>query len=193
MASIIVGVDPHRKVFTASVLDERGRHLDHQHFANSRRGHQDALVWAQSIGSIHRVGIEGASGLGRQLAEFLVERGLDVRDVPPHKTAQQQRGRHEGKTDLLDAHRDAVETQTNDRLAHAFKSSTVAAPDSVSDQIALSHNARISLRKIRVQLIGELDALIHDLPEPLRTRLPERVTARARITAMAKLGRVRST
>ncbi|MFH8249490.1 IS110 family transposase [Microbacterium sp. B2969] len=192
MASIIIGVDPHRKVLTAAVLDESGRDLDHQHFANSRRGHEDALAWALTIGSIRRVGIEGASGLGRPLAEFLIEQGLDVRDVPPHKTAQQQRGRYEGKTDRLDAHRVAVETQTNDRLAHAFKSST-AAPDALRDQLALWHNARISLRKIRVQLIGELDALIHDLPELVRARLPERVTARARITAIAKLRRVRIT
>ena len=193
MTSIIVGVDPHRKVFTASVLDESGRDLDHQHFANTGKGHADALDWARSIGSIHKVGIEGASGLGRPLAEFLVGRGLDVRDVPPHKTALRQRGRHEGKSDRLDAHRVAAETHTNDRLAHAFKNSTTAAPDAVRDQIALWHNARISLRKIRVQLIGELDALIHELPEQIQAKLPERTTARARITAVAALGRMRST
>ncbi|MGH1524167.1 transposase [Leifsonia sp. L25] len=193
MVMITIGVDPHRKVFTASVLDESRRDLDHQHFVNTEKGHADALVWAQSIGSINKIGIEGASGLGRTLAEFLVDRGLDVRDVPPHKTAQRQRGRHEGKSDRLDAHRVAAETQTNDRLAHAFKNSTTAAPNAVRDQIALWHNARISLRKIRVQLIGELDALIQDLPERIRVRLPERTTARARITAVAALGHVRST
>lgn len=193
MGSIIVGVDPHRKVFTASVLDESGRDLDHQHFANTGKGHADALGWAQSIGSIDKIGIEGASGLGRPLAEFLVGRGLDVRDVPPHKTALRQRGRHEGKSDRLDAHRVAAETQTNDHLAHAFKNSTGAAPDPVRDQIALWHNARTSLRKVRVQLIGELDALIQELPEQIRARLPERTTARARITAVTALGRVRST
>lgn len=193
MVSITVGVDPHGKVFTASALDESGRDLDHQHFANTGKGHADALGWARSIGSIDKIGIEGASGLGRPLAEFLVHRGLDVRDVPPHKTAQRQRGRHEGKSDRLDAHRVAAETQANDGLAHAFKNSATAAPDPVRDQIALWHNARTSLRKIRVQLIGELDALIQDLPERIRTRLPERTTARARITAVAALGRVRST
>jgi transposase len=53
--------------------------------------------------------------------------------------------------------------------------------------MALWHNARSSLRKIRVQLIGELDAMIHALPEELRDQLPDRTTARAKITAMAKL------
>lgn len=191
MSSITVGVDPHRKVFTASVLDETGRRIDHHHFDNTRIGHTEALTWAQTIGSIGRIGIEGASGLGRPLAEFLVDQGLDVRDVPPHKTALRQRGRHEGKSDRLDADRVAAETQTNDRLAHAFKNSIAAGPDTIRDQIALWHNARISLRKTRVQLIGELDALIQELPEHVRARVPERTTARARINAIAKLGRVR--
>jgi transposase len=187
MTGIIVGVDPHRKVFTASVLDERGRSLGHSHFANNRAGHAAASAWARAWGVVERVGIEGASGLGRPLAEYLVAEGLDVRDVPPHKTSLRQRGRHEGKSDQLDAYRIATETQTNDALAHAFKHSPPAPPDQVRDQIALWHNARTSLRKIRVQLIGELDAMIHGLPEELRTQLPARTTVRARINALAKL------
>lgn len=55
------------------------------------------------------------------------------------------------------------------------------------DQIALWHNARTSLRKIRVQLIGEHDAMIQALPEDLRTQLPSRSTVRARINAIAQL------
>jgi transposase len=184
---ITVGVDPHRSVFTASVLDERGRNLGHEHFSNTRAGHAAALAWAQGLGTIDRVGIEGAGGLGRPLAEYLVDHGVDVRDVPPHKTSLRQRGRHEGKSDRLDAHRVAAEAQANDSLAHAFKHSQPAPPDPVRDQIALWHNARTSLRKIRVQIIGELDALIQQLPEQLRDQLPTRTTVRAKINAVASL------
>jgi transposase len=139
------------------------------------------------MGTVDRVGVEGATGLGRRLAGFLVGHGVDVRDVPPHKTSLRQRGRHQGKSDRLDAHRVAAETQANDFLAHAFKHSVPAPPDQVRDQIALWHNARTSLRKIRVQLIGELDALIQALPEELRNQLPARATVRARINAVARL------
>jgi hypothetical protein len=68
---------------------------------------------------------------GMTSAELLVEAGCDVRDVrdvPPHKTSARQRGRHEGKTDRLDSHRVAAETQTNVRLARAFKHAVSAAP-----------------------------------------------------------------
>ena len=185
---VTIGIDPHRKVFTASALDERRRALGHSHFENTRGGHTAALAWARGMGTVDRVGIERASGLGRPLAEYLVAEGLDAREVPPHKTSLRQRGRHEGKSDRLDAHRVAAETQTNDALARAFKHSQPAPPDQVRDQIALWHNARTSLRKIRVQLIGELDAMIHNLPEELRTQLPAGATVRARINAVAKLG-----
>jgi transposase len=188
-AVVTVGVDPHRRTFTATALDQRGGELGHEHFPNTGAGHQAALVWASAWGPLERVGIEGAGGLGRPLAEFLVAHGLDVRDVPPHKTSLRQRGRHEGKSDRLDSHRIAVETQINDRLAHAFKHHHPAAPDQVRDEMTLWHNARKSLTKIRVQLIGELDALIQDLPEDLRSQLPSTTTARARINAMRKLDR----
>lgn len=184
---ITVGIDPHRKVFTAAALDGRGRLLAHEHFDNSHDGHAAALAWANGLGSIDKFGIEGTGGLGRPLAEFLVGHDVEVREVPPHKTSLRQRGRHEGKSDRLDAHRVAVETQNNDNLAYAFKHSRAAAPDQVRDQIALWHGARTSLRKIRVQLIGELDALIQALPEELRTQLPTRTTVRARINAVARL------
>lgn len=184
---ITVGIDPHRKVFTAAALDERGRLLAHEHFDNNHDGHAAVLVWARELGAVDRFGVEGASGLGRPLSEYLVAHSVDVREVPPHKTSLRQRGRHEGKSDRLDAHRVAAEAQTNDALAYAFKQSQSAAPDQIRDQIALWHGARTSLRKIRVQLIGELDALIQALPEELQAQLPVRATVRARINAVARL------
>lgn len=184
---VTVGVDPHRRVFTATVLDQRGRDVGHGHFENNRAGHTAALAWARKLGPLGRVGIEGASGLGRPLAEFFIGESLDVRDVPPHRSATRQRGRHQGKSDRLDSHRVAAETLANDRLAHPFKQHEPLAPDPVRDRIALWHNTRISLRKIRVQLIGELDAMIHDLPEELRDHLSTRMTVRARINTVAAL------
>jgi len=186
-ASNIVGVDPHRKTFTATVLDTRGGALGHAHFPNTRDEHDTGLAWAAGLGPADRWDVEGASGLGRHLAEFLVAARCDVRDVPPHKTSIHQRGRHEGKTDRLDAHRVAVETQPNPRLARAFKHSASAAPDAVRDRIAPWHNARTSLTKVRVQLLGEIDALVHDLPEGLRTQLRPAKTVSARVNSLCRL------
>ena len=182
-----IGIDPHRQTFTATVLDPRGGELGHAHFPNTLAGHRAGVVWAAGFGSVERWGIEGASGLGRALAQYLIEAGCDVRDVPPHRTSARQRGRHEGKTDRLDSHRVAAEAQTNIRLARAFKHAESAPPDSVRERMALWHNARKSLTKIRIQLLGELDALVHDLPEDLRDQLPAMSTVRARVNSLGGL------
>lgn len=186
-AGNIIGIDPHRRTFTATVLDPRGGAIGLAHFPNTHEGHDSGLAWAAGFGPIDRWGVEGAGGLGRQLAEFLVEAGHDVRDVPPHRTSLRQRGRHEGKTDRLDSHRIAAEAQTNPRLARAFKHSGSAPPDSIRERIALWHNARRSLTKIRVQLLGELDALVQDLPEELLGQLPVTKTVRARVNSLGRL------
>lgn len=183
----IVGIDPHRETFTATALDPRGGEIGQAHFPNTREGHGAAVAWAAGFGSVERWGIEGTGGLGRPLAEYLVGAGCDVRDVPPHKTSLRQRGRHEGKSDRLDSHRVAAETQTNTRLARAFKCAEPALPNSIRERMALWHGARTSLTKIRVQLLGELDALVHDLPEDLRRQLPAMKTVSARVNSLGRL------
>ena len=184
---ITVGVDPHRRVFTATVLDQRGRDVGHGHFENNRAGHAAVLAWARSLGPFGRVGIEGASGLGRPLAEFLVGESIDVRDVPPHKTATRQRGRHKARATGWTRTGSPPRPRPTTASPTPFKQHQPLAPDPVRDRIALWHNARTSLSKIRVQLIGELDAMIHDLPEELRDHLSARMTVRARINSVAAL------
>jgi transposase len=183
----VVGVDPHRQTLTATVLDGRGAAVGHEHFPTTRAGFAQLLGWASAFGAIDRWGVEGASGLGRRLSEFLIEAGHDVRDVAPHRTSQRGRGRHQGKSDLLDSHRIAAETQANPQLPHPFKRAEPAHQDPVHARMALWHNARRSLCKVRVQLMGEIDALVQDLPDDLRVRITAAKTIRARINAFSSL------
>ena len=182
----IVGVDPHRRRFTATILDQRGSVAATEHFDNDLAGYVKATAWANDHGPVERWGVENAASFGRHLAEFLIEDGVDVRDVPPHRTARRGRGRHEGKSDIVDAHRIAQETQANPQLACAFKRATPAVIDPVREQLALWHNARKSLTRVRVQLLGEIDMLIHDLPEHLRSPITTAKTVRAKINAFSK-------
>jgi transposase len=183
----VVGVDPHRQTLTATVLDGRGATVGHEHFPTTQAGFAELLGWANAFGAISRWGVEGASGLGRHLSKFLIDAGHDVRDVAPHRTAQRGRGRHQGKSDLLDSHRIAAETQANPQLPHPFKRAEPAHQDPVREQMSLWHNARRSLCKVRVQLMGEIDALVHDLPEDLRAQITGVKTIRARINALGSL------
>jgi hypothetical protein len=79
----VFGADPHKRTVTASVLDERGGVLGTETFRVSGDGHRAMEAWALAFGPIVRWGIEGASGLGRHTAMYLIGQGHDVRDVVP--------------------------------------------------------------------------------------------------------------
>ena len=114
-AGNVVGVDPHKRTLTATVVDPRGGIVSSEHFRVSGDGHRALEAWAEQFGPVVRWGIEGASGWGRHTAIFLVGRGQDVRDVCPNRTGRQDRARQRGKSDMLDSERVARET-----LAHAL-------------------------------------------------------------------------
>ena len=101
---ITIGVDAHKRVHVALALDETGRELAHWRGANSAAGWHDFIQWASVLGRDHRVGIEGAWGYGRGLAQYLVEHGVVVYEVNARWTAAGRRSaRKPDKSDRLDA------------------------------------------------------------------------------------------
>jgi transposase len=114
---ITIGVDAHKRVHVGLALDDTGRELGHWRGPNSAVGWQDFVQWSSSFGAERRVGIEGAWGYGRGLAQHLVGQGAAVYEVNARWTAIGRRSaRKPDKTDRLDAravalflHREALE------------------------------------------------------------------------------------
>jgi transposase len=159
-------------------------------FKVSGVGHRALLEWAEGFGPVRRWGIENASGLGRHTAVFLVERGCDVRDVCPTRTAEQSRKRRPGKTDALDSLRIAREVQADSDLPVAFKRAAGdAGPDETHELLTLWHNQRRSLLKSRQHLLNEAETLLHELPEEIRADLPDDSAVRPRLKALAERDR----
>ena len=57
----VVGIDPHKRQVTATVVDRRGGIVACEHFRVSGDGHR-ALEVGGAFGPVRRWGIEGASG-----------------------------------------------------------------------------------------------------------------------------------
>jgi transposase len=181
-----VGVDPHKKTLTATVLDSRGGTVATATFRVSGVGHRALEEWATGFGPVRRWGIEGASGLGRHTAMFLIERGHDVRDVCPTRTAEQSRKRRQGKSDALDSLRIARETQADPNLPRAFKRGPGdAGPDETTELLTLWHKQRRSLLKSRQHLLNEAESILIELPETIREMLPDTSAVRPRLRALA--------
>ena len=191
-AGNVVGVDPHKRTLTAVIVDPRGGIVASEHCRVSGDGHRSLEAWALQFGAIVRVGVEGASAWGRHTAIFLADRGYDVRDVCPNRTARHDRARQRGKSDTLDAERIARETLAHPLLPRAFKrAGQDAGPDEHRELLVVWWRARCSLLKRRQHLLTEAEALLRELPLALVEQLPDTQKVRPRLAALARCTRRR--
>ena len=64
------GVDTHKDVHVAVVIDEVGRVLGTESFPTTVAGHRQLLAWMQRNGQIDRIGVEGTGAYGAGLARL---------------------------------------------------------------------------------------------------------------------------
>ena len=101
---ITIGIDPHKRSLTAAALDPHSQLLGQLRLPASAQTGRHLLAWAAAWPQ-RCWAVEGASGLGRGIAQLLVAAGEPVVDVPAKLAA---RARLLGtssarKTDLADA------------------------------------------------------------------------------------------
>ena len=109
MAGVVIGIDPHKRSHTAFALDAREKRLGQVRVSASGGQVPALLDWAARWPK-RSWAIEGASGLGRLLAQQLLAAGERVVDVPPKLAARVRlldSGRT-GKNDPNDARSVAV-------------------------------------------------------------------------------------
>jgi transposase len=89
MLRVIGGVDTHKDVHVAAVLDELGRLLDTASFAATPAGYRRLSTWLCGHGEVLAVGVEGTGSWGAGLSRFLRARGVNVIEV--NRTNRQTR------------------------------------------------------------------------------------------------------
>ena len=70
------GVDTHRDVHVAAVVDGVGRVLGSESFAVEESGYRRMVTWFESRGQLVRVGVEGTGSYGAGLARYYRIRAL---------------------------------------------------------------------------------------------------------------------
>jgi transposase len=97
---VVGGVDTHKDLHVAAVVDEQDRVLGTRCFATTRQGYRHMLAWMRSFGEVRRIGIESTGSYGAGLLRFVQQAGIEVLEV----TAPDQHDRRRrGKNDVLDA------------------------------------------------------------------------------------------
>lgn len=96
----VLGIDTHKHLHVAVVLDGLGRHQGVLSFPASDAGAARLLDWSRQAGSPLIAGIEGTGSYGYQLTRALQTAGLTVVEVNRPDRANRRR---KGKSDPVDA------------------------------------------------------------------------------------------
>ena len=97
---IVGGVDTHKDLHVAAIVDEQDRALGTRCFATTRQGYRQMLAWMRSFGEVQRIGIESTGSYEAGLLRFVQQAGIEVLEVTaPDKHDRRRRG----KNDDLDA------------------------------------------------------------------------------------------
>lgn len=155
---MIIGVDPHKSSHTATALDPAtNTPVASVRVEATLAGYRQLLRWAQQFED-RRWAVEGARGLGRHLAQWLVARDEAVVDVPSTATARVRELSRGGrrKTDVIDAAAAAS-------VAALQGDATPVAAEDHTTVFALLEERRANLAAQRVRAANQLHAVLRDL------------------------------
>jgi transposase len=177
---VIGGIDTHKDVNVAAVLDELGRLLDTASFPTTTSGYRQLHRWLCSHGEVLVVGVEGTGSWGAGLSRFLRARGVNVIEV---NRPNRQTRRRKGKSDTIDAEMAARAVLAG---VATVTPKTADGPVEALRQLRL---ARSGAMKARTAAANQLHSLTDTAPDELRARLRSLTTLqRARVCARLRAG-----
>ena len=177
------GVDTHKDVHVAAIVDERGKILDTASFDVNAKGYAALERWLEGFGTLVRVGVEGTGSYGAGLARHLQGNGVEVVEVNrPNRQLRRQRG----KSDTVDAD-SAARSALNGEATVVPKDH-----DDVVESIRVLRVAFCSARDTRTRLALQTRDLIVTAPAALRESMPAKTADRVAHCAKFRPGNVRS-
>ena len=110
---IVGGVDTHKDLHVAAVVDGNGQVLGTHSFATTRQGYKLMLTWMRSFGDLQRIGVECTSSYGAGLLRYMQVAGVDVLEVTaPDKLDRRRRGKNDDFDAQSAAHAAFAERRT---------------------------------------------------------------------------------
>lgn len=162
-STVVGGVDTHKELHVAAIVDHHDRLLGSASFPTTRHGYKTMLAWMRSYGTLSRVGVECTGTYGAGLLRYLQQAGITVLEVTaPDKSVRRKRG----KDDTIDAEnaahaayagRRTVTPKTRDGMIESLRVLKVCRKTAIAAR-------RIALQMIQMQIISTPD----ELREPLR-------------------------
>ena len=167
---VVGGVDTHKDLNVAAVVDERDHVLGTASFATTRQGYRQMLGWMRSFGELRRIGIESTGSYGAGLLRFLQAANVEVLEV---MTPDKHDRRRRGKNDDLDAQnaahaafarRRTVTPRSRDGMVESLRVLAVCRKSAVAAR-------RVALQMIQTMIVSAPDGLRDTLRSMTRMQL----------------------
>jgi transposase len=159
---VAIGIDTHKHIHVAVVLDELGGRLGELTVPADSSGYSQVERWATGYGRILAFGIEGTGSYGAGVAGYLGRQGHRVIEV--NRPDRRER-RSNGKSDALDA----------ENAARAVLSGRATAiPKAADGEVGMIRQVKIAKDtavKARTQAMVTLKTLVVTAPSELREQL----------------------
>jgi transposase len=180
---VVGGVDTHKDLHVAAVVDEHDRLIDSRSFATTRQGYRHMLAWMRSLGQLDRVGVEATGTYGAGLLRHLEAAGVEVLEITaPDRTDRRRRGKNDDFDAEAAAHaafagKRAVTPKRRDGMIEALRVLKACRKTAVSARrvaLQMIHNTIVSApeelrdtvrRMTRMQLVRTLAAWRPDLTD----------------------------
>jgi transposase len=157
--TVIGGIDTHKDLHTAAVVDAHGAVLGVESFATTRAGYDRLLSWMAGFGALSRVGVESSGSFGAGVTRRLARAGIPVLEVAGQERAR-RRGR--GKDDAMDAVA-AARAALDDHRVSAARTRTGEV-----EALRVLRTTRAGAVKARRAALQQLHNTIVEAPEELR-------------------------
>jgi transposase len=167
------GIDTHKDIHVAALLDRDGGMLGSASFPTTEAGYRRLQDWMGSAGTVARVGVEGTGSYGAGICRQLSTAGIEVVEVNRPDRSQRRR---RGKSDALDAAAAAEAARIGHRTA------IPKSRDGQVEALRVLRLARASAVKARTKALQQIDQLLVTGPTPLRDQLRQ-------LTRMKLIGR----
>jgi transposase len=175
MRTVTAGIDTHKDLNTAAVIDEQGTVLGVRAFATTRQGYNQLLGWMGEFGRPRVVGVEGSGSYGAGVTRRLAREGIRVLEVTaPERTSR----RTLGKDDALDAI-SAARAALEGRRVSVARTRT-----GEIEALRVLRTTRATAVKARRAALQQLDNTIIAAPEELRDSI-RALTRMRRIRTLA--------
>jgi transposase len=159
---LVVGVDTHKDVHVAVVLDRLGRRLAVRGFPACDAGNIQLVKWLAGLGPVTGAGVEGTGSYGYRLARLLADTGMRVWEI---NCPDRSRRRRKGKSDPVDAENAA-------RAVLAGEATAIPKDRrGFVGELRLLVATRRSAVKARTQASNQIKAFLLDADDALRARL----------------------